>query len=84
MELADVLGRIESALKYGGVMYASFKYGEYEGPRNGRYFTDLTEETLKAFWNTATSMVVFDQWITCDVRPGREVERWINLLARRV
>ena len=84
MELADVLGRIESALRYGGVMYASFKYGEYEGLRNGRYFTDFTEETLKAFWNTATSMAIFDRWITHDVRPGREEERWINLLARRV
>ena len=84
MKLADVLGRIESALKYGGVLYASFKYGEYEGLRNGRYFTDFTEETLKAFWNTATSMEVFDRWITRDVRPGREEERWMNLLARRV
>ena len=84
MKLANVLGRIESALKYGGVMYASFKYGEYEGLRNGRYFTDFTEDTLKALWNTATSMMVFDQWITCDVRPGREGERWINILARRV
>ena len=48
------------------------------------FFTDFTEETLKAFWEKATSMRIFDLWITHDVRPGREVERWINLLARRV
>ena len=82
-ELADVLARIEAALKTGGILYTSFKYGEFEGIRNGRHFTDFTEETLKAFWEKATSMQIFDLWITHDVRPGREVERWINLMARR-
>ena len=82
-ELQSVLGRIKNALKPGGVLYASFKYGEYEGLRGGRYFTDFTEETLTAFWHTAASMQIFDLWITKDARPGREEERWINLLARR-
>lgn len=82
-ELADVLRRIETALKPGGVLYTSFKYGDFEGVRKGRYFTDFTEETLKKFWSQETSMKVFDQWITQDVRPGREEERWINILARR-
>ena len=82
-ELKSVLGRIENALKPGGVLYASFKYGEYEGLRAGRYFTDFTEETLTAFWQTAASMQIFDLWITKDARPEREEERWINLLARR-
>lgn len=83
-ELADVLRRIEEALKPQGILYASFKYGDYEGLRNGRYFTDFTEESLKAFWDQATSMQVFDLWITNDVRPGREEEQWINLLAHQV
>lgn len=83
-ELADVIGKIEKALKHSGVLYASFKYGEYEGMRNGRYFTDFTEESLKAFWDSVTDMSVFDLWITEDVRPGRENERWLNFLARRM
>ncbi len=82
-ELADVLRRIEAALKPGGVLYTSFKYGDFEGIRKGRYFTDFTEETLKVFWSQETSMKIFDQWITQDVRPGREEERWINILTRR-
>lgn len=82
-ELADVLGKIEKALRHNGILYTSFKYGSFEGIRNGRYFTDFTEETLKTFWKTATSMQIFDQWITQDVRPGREEEKWINLFARR-
>lgn len=82
-ELADVLGRVETALKIGGVLYASFKYGTYEGMRNGRFFTDFTEETLKAFWESTTTMRIIDLWITEDVRPDRKEEKWINLLARK-
>ena len=82
-ELADVLKRIEAAMKPGGILYASFKYGENEGVRSGRYFSDFTEESIQAFWKDASSMQIFDLWITRDVRPGREEEKWINLLARR-
>ena len=82
-ELADVIGKIEKALKAGGVLYASFKYGDFEGMRNGRYFTDFTEETLTAFWKQFSSLPVFEMWLSQDVRPDRKDERWINLLARK-
>ena len=82
-ELRDVLQRIAYALKPDGVLYTSFKYGISEGIRNGRYFTDFTEETLSSFWVCAPMLRIIETWITGDVRPGREEERWINLLARR-
>ena len=81
-ELADVLKRISAALKIGGVLYASFKYGTFEGMRNGRFFTDFTEESLAAFWQEIEGLRIMEQWITQDVRPERGEERWINILAR--
>ena len=39
-ELKEVFKKMLTALKPGGRIYTSFKYGEYEGMRNGRYFTD--------------------------------------------
>ena len=83
-ELADVIGRLEKALKHGGVLYASFKYGDYEGMRNGRYFTDFTEETLKTFWEKTTALEIFEMWKSQDVRSDRKERQWINILARRV
>ncbi len=83
-ELAAVTGKMETALKHGGVLYASFKYGTHEGMRNGRWFTDFTEETLEAFWKSASSMPVLDMWVSGDVRSDRKGEKWINLLARRI
>ena len=49
-DLADVLCKIAAALKKNGVLYTSFKYGSFEGMRNGRYFTDFTENSLREFW----------------------------------
>ena len=83
-ELRDVLQKIALALKKDGILYTSFKYGTFEGVRNNRYFTDFTEQSLQAFWEEVPSLIIFETWITQDVRPGREEERWINLLARRV
>ena len=81
MELKDVLRRAAKTLRPEGVLYASFKYGTFEGIRDGRYFTCFTEETLKDFWQETVPLRIFDLWITEDVRPERE-EQWINLLAR--
>src|SRR5690606_27582755 len=42
-EMPDVLERLTMAMKPGGVLYASFKYGDWEGERNGRFFIDYDE-----------------------------------------
>ena len=48
-ELVDVLNRCYKALKDNGIMYCSFKYGDYEGERSGRFFLDLIEERFRQF-----------------------------------
>lgn len=83
-ELVGVLHKISMALKTGGVLYTSFKCGEYEGIRDGRFFTDLTEKSLRDLMTEIPSLKIIETWITNDVRPGREEERWINTLARRI
>ncbi len=37
-----------NVMKKDGIIYMSFKYGEKERLKDGRHFTDLTEETLSA------------------------------------
>ena len=82
-ELKDVLGRIVMALKHGGIFHTSFKYGNFEGNRNGRYFTDMTENTFAALLKDYPQIEIIDSWRTGDVRPGRESEQWLNLIMRR-
>ena len=69
------------ALKPEGVLYASFKLGDFEGERGGRWYTDLDEGALVELsrqWFEPTKV-----WVTGDVRPGRAGERWLNCLLRK-
>ena len=83
-DLQDVLRKTEKALKPGGILYLSFKYGSFEGIRNGRYFTDLTESSLDALLQTVPSLQKVLLWCTRDVRPDREDTEWLNALLRRI
>ena len=83
-ELKQVLKKMEQALRSYGIVYTSFKYGTFEGVSNGRYFTDMTEETFADMLKNVEGLVVEEQWITTDVRPGRGEERWLNLILRKI
>lgn len=82
-ELLSVMGKMKNALRDRGIIYTSFKYGEFEGERNGRYFTDFTKDSFAVFMKQAGGLRIEDDWITGDVRPGRGNEMWLNLILRR-
>ena len=81
--LKDVLKKMVAALKANGVVYTSFKYGDFEGERNGRYFVDFTQETFGEFIREVPELKIEEYWITGDVRPGRGEEKWLNLILRK-
>lgn len=82
-ELAQVMRKMVIALKENGIVYTSFKYGTFAGERNGRFFTDMTEEKFAEFLSGIDGLEVEEQWTTCDVRPGRGEEKWLNLILRK-
>ena len=81
-DLPDIFTRMKKAVKKGGILYVSFKYGTFEGIRNGRYFTDLTEESLHAILDRVGGLEIIRTGITGDARPGRGDEKWLNVLLR--
>ena len=82
-ELLPVIRKMCDALKDNGVVYTSFKYGDFEGERNDRYFTDFTEDTFDKFMKVIPELTIEEEWITTDVRPGRGEEKWLNLILRK-
>ena len=82
-QLREVWKNMYAALKTEGWIYTSFKYGEFEGERNGRYFTDFTTDTFKDFIHDMHGLKIEEHWITGDVRPGRGEEKWLNLLLQK-
>ena len=82
-ELTDVMKKMTIALKYNGLIYTSFKYGTFEGVRSGRYFIDMTEDSLEKLLQDVQGLMIEESWVTSDVRPGRGEEKWLNLILQK-
>lgn len=81
-ELESVFLLLHRALKPGGVLYASFKYGSKERERDGRRFTDMNEAGLNWLLNVVDGFSKVDVWTSEDRRPSRAAEKWLNILLR--
>lgn len=83
-QLPEIIKKIAIATKKGGIVYTSFKYGEFEGIRNGRFFTYLTEESFEELLRNVPELAIEKLWISADVRAERGEERWLNIVLRKL
>jgi len=82
-QLPKTLSTLASALKDGGILYASFKYGEGEYVKEGRHFTPLNEEMAAALFGRLGNLKLLKTWLSDDVRKERRGEKWLNILAKK-
>lgn len=82
-ELTDVFRRMILALHEEGILYVSFKLGNFRGERNGRYFTDFDESGFRKYAEQFPELTIRNLWITADVRSGREEEQWLNIILQK-
>ena len=71
------------ALKNTGVIYTSFKYGDFSGERQGRFFIDFTENRLNEMLTLVPELQCREYWISTDVRSNRKDEKWMNIILSR-
>ncbi len=83
VELKDTLKIVARALKNDGYFYASFKYGEFEGEREGRFFNDFTEDSFQILLTTIPHLMIIETEVTTDVIPGRENVSWLNIIMKK-
>lgn len=81
--LKEVVGRLCTGLKENGILYASFKYGNFEGVRDGRYYTDFNEEKTERLLREVPGLQLEKQWVSMDALPRRDGVRWLNFLGRK-
>lgn len=84
--LADIpatLERLWRALRPGGTLYASFKFGAGERVYGGRRFTDADEAALRQWFSKLPGVHQLEVWLSDDQRPDH-TERWTNVLAVRM
>lgn len=83
----ELLKRIIRGLKINGIMYMSFHYGDFEGIRDGRYFTDYRGRSLKELIMRLPNVELVDIVKCKDVRMAEASEdtenSWIYAIIRK-
>jgi len=79
-EIVSVLKRCADALKQMGVIYISFKYGEGELVRHGRYFNDFDESKFKKMMTEVSEFEISEIWKTQDARLDHNSQYWLNVI----
>ena len=82
-DMPNIMDKVSAALKPGGILYISFKYGKDERVSNGRFFNDYTEYDIDTLLTPENQLTLLEYWITEDVRPNRSGERWLNFIAKK-
>ena len=82
-ELKTVFIKMTEAIKISGCIYVSFKYGDFEGFRSDRYFTDFTKDSFHVFISDVANLKIVEEWISGDSRPGRGEEKWLNVILKK-
>ena len=81
-ELPQIMKKMNAALKRGGVIYASFKYGDGTKMRGERKFSDFNEKSIIPLFENAGFAILTNE-VGHDNRPGRESEMWVQFIASK-
>lgn len=78
-DLPKILNDLIRCLKSDGILYASFKYGDSEREKDGRFFCDINEQRWRIVESQLISTKPLKVWQTFDNRVDRQ-EIWWNIL----
>lgn len=81
-ELPAAISALSNSLKYGGLFYMSFKYGNSQRVKDGRTFTDMNEDRFSSLISQFPELTIHQLWLTEDKRPDRN-ERWLNIIVMK-
>ena len=79
-ELEYILVRFHRALRDGGVLYASWKYGEAERQDGERFYCDMTEEKLRRVLAREGLFDCLECWVAEDALPSGREQKWLNVV----
>lgn len=81
-EMENILAKIIRSLKQDGILYMTFRYGDFEGIEEERYFTNYRSRELKELVAGFEELELIDIKKYKDVRPELDRE-WIHALVRK-
>ncbi len=82
-EIVQVLNLCRNALKDGGALYMSFKYGKTLRTKNGRVFNDFDEDKIAGLIKRIEGFETAELWKTKDARADRIDKYWMNVILKK-
>lgn len=79
----DIFNKVIDSLKINGVLFMSFRYGDFEGERDGRYYTDYRTRALKELILKHENLELLELQKCEDSRPDSD-KAWIYALIRKL
>lgn len=83
-EITNGLQKCEHALKANGSLYISFKYGEEEALKHGRFFNNFTEDKFMKVFEGFEGLTIEKMWVTNDARPTHSDKKWLNIILKKI
>lgn len=80
-EIGNVLQKVTDALKQNGILFMSFRHGNFEGYENRRYFSDYNKEELVSLIGKITGLEYIDIRLSRDRL--KEDQEWITVYAKK-
>lgn len=80
-DLPKILNDLLSCLRPTGILYASFKYGDNEREKDGRFFCDMNEHGWQLIGEQLDSAKALKLWQTVDNRMDKR-DIWWNVLLK--
>lgn len=81
-DMKKVYGKIIRCCKNNAVIYTCYKSGQKETVKDGRIFSNFTQEVLYSFIKSLPQIILLDQWISSDVRDKKNAPQWINIILK--
>ena len=78
-QLPVILENIRDIVVRGGAIYISFKHGEFEGERDGRYYSDMTSERFREMLAEVNGLSITEEWYSEDAIKDRK-NKWYNVI----
>lgn len=79
-EITDILVKFKKVLAPKGILYISFRHGEFTKEKEERYFNEMNEVTFTKLINKVGEFTIKETYLSSDVGSEREGEKWINTI----
>lgn len=82
-DIEDILYKVINSLKQNGILYMTFRYGDFEGIMDERYFTYYRTRDLKELISKFDQLELVEIKKLDDVRIDRDIP-WIHAVVKKI